>query len=156
MKLSKLKLASFLIVLLFTITSCISTKTALYDQYSYQKTTELKVETIKLMNVANQPYNLHKEEVQNLLLDLDKLAEYEKNKPNNEITFAMWKVLNDKEKNLLAGFLKRWETKGILSQAFLEESKKQVLDALDLLIQYEIKKDKESKEELLNLININT
>ncbi len=156
MKLSKLKLASFLIFLSFTITSCISTKTALYDQYSYQKTTELKVETIKLMNVANEPYNLHKEEVENLLLDLDKLAEYEKNKPNNEITFAMWKILNDKEKNLLAGFFKRWETKGILSQAFLEESKKQVLDALDLLIQYEIKKDKESKDELLNLINLNT
>lgn len=156
MKLSKLKLASFLIVLSFTITSCISTKTALYDHYSYQKTTELKVETIKLMNVATQPYALHKEEVENLLLDLDKLAEYEKNKPNNEITFAMCKILNDKEKNLLAGFFKRWETKGILSKTFLEESKKQVSDALDLLIQYEIKKDKESKDELLNLINLNT
>eukprot|EP01102_Stenamoeba_stenopodia_P002148 TRINITY_DN11910_c0_g1_i1.p2 TRINITY_DN11910_c0_g1~~TRINITY_DN11910_c0_g1_i1.p2 ORF type:complete len:157 (+),score=8.90 TRINITY_DN11910_c0_g1_i1:745-1215(+) len=155
MKLSKLKLTSLLFVLSFTITSCISTKTALYDHYSYQKTTDLKVETIKLMNAANEPYNIHKEQVENLLLDLDKLAEYEKNKPDNEITFAMCKVLNDKEKNLLAGFFKRWETKGFLSQTFLEESKKQVSDALDLLLQYETKKDKESKEELLNLINLN-
>ncbi|SNR32922.1 hypothetical protein [Flavobacterium sp. ov086] len=156
MKLSKLKLASFLIVLSFTITSCISTKTALYDSYSYQKTTELKVEASKLMDEAISPYSIHTKEVEALLLNIEKLTEYEKNKPNNEITFSIWKVLNDKEKNLLAGFFKRWETKGILSQPFLEESKKQVLDAFDLLIQYEIKKDKESKDAILDLINGNT
>lgn len=156
MKHSKLKLASFLIVLSFTITSCISTKTALYDHYSYQKTTELKVEASKLMDEATSPYSIHTKEVEALLLNIEKLTEYEKNKPNNEITFSIWKVLNDKEKNLLAGFFKRWETKGILSQPFLEESKKQVLDAFDLLIQYEIKKDKESKDAILDLINGNT
>ena len=62
---------------------------------------------------------------------------------------------NDKEKNLLAGFFKRWETKGIISPVFIQESKKQVLDTFDLLIEYEIKKDKESKENLLELINLN-
>ncbi|MCY1481855.1 hypothetical protein D9M68_153960 [compost metagenome] len=81
--------------------------------------------------------------------------EYEKNKPDNEITFAMWKVLTDKEKNLLSGFFKHWKEKESLSPVFLQESKKQVLEALDLLIQYEIKKDKVSKEGLLSLINSN-
>lgn len=156
MKHSKLKLIVFLVSISFLMSSCISTKTALYDHYSYQKTTALKVEASKLMDQANTPYVLHKKEVEALLLDIEKLSEYEKNKPNNEITFAMWKVLNDKEKNLLAGFFKRWETKGILSQTFLDESKKQVLDAFDLLIQYEIKKDKESKDAILDLINGNT
>jgi hypothetical protein len=42
-----------------------------------------------------------------------------------------------------------------LSPVFVAESKKQVIDALDLLIQYESKKDKESKDALLNLINGN-
>lgn len=156
MKYLKLKRLAFLIAISFAICSCNSTRTALFDQYSYEKTIELKVEATKLMNKATTPYNSHKEEVETLLLNIEKLSEYEKNKPNNEITFEMWKILNDKEKNLLSGFFKRWQTKGILSPVFLDESQKQVLDALDLLIQYEIKKDKESKDALLELINLNT
>lgn len=156
MKYLKIQLITFLIAISFVTISCTSTKTALFDQYSYQKTTELKVETSKLMDKANTPYSINKKDVETLQLNMEKLIEYEKNKPNNEITFAMWKVLTDKEKNLLAGFFKRWETKGIVTPVFLNESKKQVMDAFDLLIQYEIKKDKESKDALLDLINSNT
>ena len=155
MKQSKLKLVPFLIAISFAVVSCTSTRTALFDQYSYQKTTELKIETAKLMDKAVTPYISNKKEVESLLLNIEKMVEYEKSKPNNEITFAMWKILTDNEKNLLSGFFKRWETKGTLSPTFLEESKKQVMDALDLLIQYEIKKDKESKNALLDLINGN-
>ncbi|MFZ0596462.1 MAG: hypothetical protein WAM46_05725 [Flavobacterium sp.] len=156
MKHLKLKPLALLIVFSFAISSCTSTRTALFDQYSYEKTIELKVEATKLINKATTPYDSHKEEIENLFLNIEKLIKYEKNKPNNEITFEMWKILTDKEKNLLAGLFKRWQTKGILSPVFLDESKKQVLDALDLLIQYESKKDKESKDALLELINLNT
>ncbi|KQB39457.1 hypothetical protein [Flavobacterium aquidurense] len=156
MKYLKLKHIVFLIAITFAISSCTSTRTALFDPYSYQKATELKVETSKLMAKAITPYVTHKEEVETLQLNIEKLVEYEKNKPNNDISFEMWKILTNKEKNLLSGFFKRWETKVILSTVFIEESKKQVLDALDLLIQYEIKKDKEAKDALLDLINSNT
>ena len=139
----------------FAIFSCQSVKTALYDQYSYQQTTSIKVEASNVMDKATTPFSNNKEIVEKLLLDIDKLVEYEKNKPNNEITFAMWKILTDKEKNLLSGFFKRWEEKGSFSPVFLQEAKKQVTDALDLLIQYEVKKDKESKDSLVNLINLN-
>ncbi|TDW46557.1 hypothetical protein EV144_106229 [Flavobacterium sp. 270] len=155
MKYVKSKLLPFLIVISLSITSCTSTRTALFDQYSYQKTTEIKIETINLIDKASTPYVSNKKEVEVLLLNVEKLVEYEKNKPNNEITFAMWKILSDKEKNSLSGFFKRWETKTTLSPTFLGESKKQITDALDLLIQYEIKKDTESKDALLDLINFN-
>lgn len=137
------------------IISCDSTRTAVFDHYSYQKTTELKVETAKLIDKATTAYSKNTAEIEALLLNIEKLAEYEKNKPNNEITFAMWNVLSDPEKNLLGGFFKRWKEKETLSPVFVSESKKQVIEALDLLIQYEIKKDKESKENLLELINLN-
>lgn len=155
MKQFKLKLVPFLISISFAVVCCTSTKTALLDQYSYQKTTELKIETANLMDKATTPYTSNKTEVESLLLNIEKLVEYEKSKPNNEITFAMWKILTDKEKNLLSGFFKRWEMKGTLSPVFVAESKKQLMDALDLLIQYESKKDKESKDALLDLINFN-
>lgn len=151
----KLKNKLFAIILIATATlSCESTRTAVFDQYSYQRTTELKVETSKLMDKATSPYSKNIAEIDALLLNIEKLAEYEKNKPDNEITFAMWNVLSDQEKNLLGGFFKRWKEKETLSPTFVTESKKQVLDAIDLLIQYEIKKDKESKDNLLELINL--
>ena len=144
---------TILVLFSITILSCTSTKTALFDQYSYQKTTELKVETSNLIDKATTTYSLNKIQIDKLLLDVEKLVEYEKNKPNNEITFAMWTILNDKEKNLLAGFFKRWEEQDKLSATFSQEAKKQVLEAFDLLIEYEVKKDKESANLLLNLIN---
>lgn len=150
-----LKSLYLILISSFAIFSCQSVKTALYDQYSYQQTTSIKVEASYVMDKATTPYSNNKEIVEKLLLDIDKLVEYEKNKPNNEITFAMWKILTDKEKNLLSGFFKRWEEKGSFSPVFLQEAKKQVTDALDLLIKYEVKKDKESKDSLVNLINLN-
>lgn len=141
----------FLATIIFTI-SCTSTKTAIFDHYSYQKTTEIKVESNFLLGKANENFENHKVAIEKLNMNLEKMVEYEKNKPNNEITFAMWKVLNDKEKNLLAGFLKKWEEKGKLSPIFIEEAQKQTNEALDLIIQYETKKDKESTNLLLELI----
>jgi len=155
MKTLKIKWLLLSLTIAMLTTACESIKTAIFDQYSYQKTTELKVETSNLMDKATNSYKDHKEEVEKLLVDIQKLMEYEKNKPNNEITFAMWQLLNDKEKNLLAGFFKRWEEKETFSSVFLQESKNQVLEALDLLIQYEIKKDKQSKDSLLEIITNN-
>ena len=143
-----------IVFLVVTTVSCESTRTAIFDQYSYQRTTELKVETSKLIDKATTPYSKNTVEIEALLLNIEKLAEYEKNKPDNDITFAMWTVLSDQEKNLLGGFFKRWKEKETLSPTFVTESKKQVLEALDLLIQYEIKKDKTSKDSLLDLINL--
>lgn len=142
-------------ILLFALalSSCEATRTAVFDHYSYQRTTELKVETSRLMDKAITPFAQNKPEIDALLLNIEKLVEYEKNKPNNEITFAMWKILSDEEKNLLGGFFKRWKDAGQLSPAFVSEAKKQVMEAMDLLIQYEIKKDKQSKDNLMNLIS---
>lgn len=150
MKTLKIRIA---LVAMVILASCQSIRTAVFDQYSYQKTTELKVEALMIMGNATSQYEEHQEIVEKLLLDIEKLKEYEKNKPNNEITFAMWKVFTDKEKNLLGGFLKRWKDKQTLSPIFVEEAKKQTEAAFDLLIQYEIKKDKASKDNLLAILS---
>ena len=146
---------NIILLTMVLVTSCQSLKTTIFDQYSYQKTTELKVETLSVMGNATTMYKNQEEIVKKLLLDIEKLKEYEKNKPNNEITFAMWTIFTDKEKNLVGGFFKLWEEKQTLSPVFIEESKKQITKAFDLLIQYEIKKDKVSKDNLLALISQN-
>jgi len=145
------------VILLFSslLFSCNSLKTAIFDQYSYQKAVEIKVEASNLIDKATTSYTDNIEDIERLNLEIQKIVAYEKNKPNNEISYAMWKILSDSEKNLLVGFLKRWKEKDVLSQFFVTEAKAQIMEAMDLLIQYEAKKDKESKNKLLDIITGN-
>lgn len=149
MKTLKTKLILFT---LMAIASCQSIKTALFDHYSYQKTTAIKTEMLLLMDKSDFAYELQKENVAQLLLEIAKLKEYERNKPNNEITYEMWNLLTDTEKNLIGGYFKFWEEKQTLSPEFTQEAKIQITEALDVLIQYEIKKDKTSKDNLLAIL----
>ena len=143
------------LVLSSLLISCDSLKTAVYDHYSYQKTVEIKVEASNLINKSTTSYTDHLKEIGELGLEIQKIMEYEKNKPNNEITYAMWQILGDKDKNLLVGFFKRWKDTGQLKPFFVEEAKIQIMESLDLLILYEAKKDKETKYKLLELISNN-
>ncbi|QIJ90443.1 hypothetical protein C7H62_2635 [Mesoflavibacter sp. HG96] len=147
----KLKLF-FYICFLSIIVSCNSLKTAVYDQYSYQQTISVKVESEALIEKAIDSFSHHEAEVNDLILDLKKLVEYEKNKPNNEITYAMLKLMEDQDKSLLAGFLKRWEDEQQLSQVFTNEAKAQIMEAFDLIIKYEANKNKENKTNLLSFL----
>ena len=140
-------------VLLFI--GCQSLKTAIFDQYSYQQAISIKVESLNLMDEATQSYNTYEEEVETLMLDLQKMVEYEKNKPNNEVSYAMWNLMANKDKNLLAGFFKRWQVDDQLSQGFTREAKVQVAEALDLIIQYEAKKNRVNETSILNFLGSN-
>ena len=104
------------------------------------------------MDDATEAYAKHQAEIQELLSEVEKLKEYEKYKPNNEISFQMWKILSDKERNLLAGFFQRWKEKGSLSPTFTNEVKGQVVEALNLIIEYEAQKKPETKDKLMGLI----
>lgn len=137
----------------FAFGSCGSTKALLYDKYSHEQTTKIKAASEKTIDNAVNPYASHEAEVQQLLLDCNAMLTYEKGKPNNEIVISMWQLMTNDEKNLLGGFLKRWKDKGSLSPFFIVESKKQIVEAFDLLLEYELKKDKKSETNLLNLIN---
>lgn len=134
----------YITIILLGIQSCSLLKTAIYDQYTYEKTTTLKVEALYLMSNADSSFINYKQDIDQLKINLEKVAEYEKNKPNNEITYEMIRLIQNQEKNLLGGFLKRWEEKDKLSVAFIEESKIQVEEAFDLLIKYELDKNKDS------------
>lgn len=142
-------------VLLLLSSSCKSLKTAIFDQYSYQQAISIKVESLNLMDDASQPFNTFEVEVEDLMLELQKMVEYEKNKPNNEVSYAMWNVLANKDKNLLAGFFKRWKDDGQLSEAFTNEAKLQVSEALDLIIKYEAQKNKTNETNILNFLGTN-
>ena len=72
------------------LSSCQITKIAAYDSYSHQKTVALKVRTDQLISKSQESYTMHQNETTALLLELQQQFAYEKSKPNNAITIAMW------------------------------------------------------------------
>lgn len=134
------------------VTSCNSIKTAIFDQYSYQQDVSLKIETKVLLQHATEDYAPYQAQVESLLVEMEKMEEYEKNKPDNDISFQMWQLMTDTDKNSVAGLFKRWKEKGQLSTTFNTEASQQIMEAFDALIQYEVSKDKEKANILLDII----
>jgi hypothetical protein len=83
------------------------------------------------MDRATEQYSLHKDEVQKVRLDMDKAYEYARGRPKNELSTKQWEIVRDPARNSLGGFLKLWETKGVLGETFVSEAKKAVADHLD-------------------------
>lgn len=154
-KIAVFRKSVLVITFLLVLSSCQSLKTAVFDQYSYQQAISIKVESLNLMDDAIQVYSKYEVEVEDLMLELQKMVEYEKNKPNNEVSYAMWNVLANKDKNLLAGFFKRWKEDRQLSEAFTNEAKLQISEALDLIIKYEAQKNKTNETNILNFLGAN-
>jgi len=111
-----------------------------YDQYAYTQTTSLKVDALNVMDLATEDYSAHQQEVKQATTNLDKIYEYERNRKNNDITIQLWNNLKDTSGHLFIGFIRRWKGEGKLRPAFIQESKKQVGEAFDIIAQLESKK----------------
>ena len=118
-----------LLILLVSFFGCATISS--FDQYAYTQTTSLKVDVLNTMDLAVNEYKTQEATVQELQTKLQKVYEYEKNRPKNEITFNMWDMLLNPDGHLVGGFLKRWKTDGKLSKTFIDNDKKIVSDAFD-------------------------
>lgn len=143
-----------LIIFPVLLTIFLSCKTiSSFDQYAYIQATSLKVDALNLMEKATTSYTAHIQEVLPLKANIEKAYEYEKHRPKNEITANMWQIIKDTSRNLLGGFLTRWQAKDSLSPAFVNEAKMQVGEAFDLLIELESKKIKPSDNRVTNFLS---
>jgi len=82
-----------ILVFLLSITACATISS--FDQHAYTQTTSLKVDAMNTMDLATDEYATHEKTVQELQTKLQKVYEYEKNRPRNEITLKMWDKLLD-------------------------------------------------------------
>jgi hypothetical protein len=125
--------------LLFSLQSC-APRMALFDQVAYQNATDLKVEAIDLMGKATDDFSMHKTEVANFRMKLDKAAEYDFHRPKNEITNSMFKILTDPDGGSVAHFFKRWEDEKKLSPGFVKTQQTLIGRQLDQVAELEISK----------------
>ncbi len=120
--------------------ACVSI--APFSLRAYEQATSLKVDALLLMDRATEPFAAHAKDVAALKRDLEKAYEYAKGRPKNEESTRQWAILIDAERNLLGGFLKRWQDKSTLSPVLIEEAKALVADGFDAVIELESGKRK--------------
>lgn len=127
-------------LLLFSFSAC---NTALYfDQYAYKESISVKVDALALMDKANEDYSKYQDKIEKIKLDMLKIYEYEKYRPNNIESNKMWAIMINPDKHLFFGFLNLWHEKSSLSKVFIIESKLQMEEAFDVIIKFEKKKIK--------------
>ena len=139
-----LRVSSFAFVLIL-LSLCTCSHIAPYSHFAYQQTISLKVEALTLMDKASEPYANHEKEIKELESKIEKAYEYAKGRPKNEHSTKLWQILMNPDRNLLGGFIKRWQEKTTLSDKFIEEAKGLVADAFDNLSGLEIGKIKKSE-----------
>jgi hypothetical protein len=135
----KVRLVFFVLILL---TSGCSPTISLFDQYAYQQTTAIKVDTHDLMQMATDDYRLHSKEIGDLDKGIRKIYEYDKNRPKNEKTVQQWDILMNPGGGLLGGFLKQWKDQGRLDSVYIAEKVTQIGKGFDQIIYLEIGKNK--------------
>lgn len=118
-----------LLILLVSVFGCATVSS--FDQYAYTQTTSLKVDALNTMELATTDFASNEKAVQELQTNLQKVYEYEKNRPKNEITLKMWDVILNPDGHLLGGFIKRWKNEKKLNAVFIQEEKKMVGEAFD-------------------------
>jgi hypothetical protein len=111
------KLHSLLLVAALALGICSCATISDYDQTSYQNATNLKVDTLALMDKATGDYGDHAKDIADLNVEMDKAYEYDNGRPLNTITMAMW---DDLRKSYQA-FLADWKRKGSLNQTTVRD-----------------------------------
>ena len=133
---TKLLLVLFTKGILISIAAC-GALIAPYNETAYQNATNLKVESLALMDKATEPYSEHQEEVDELMIKIDQAYEFSKGLPKNELSTAQWEIMKDPNGHMLGGFIEKWKESETLREIFVEEVKGQVSKGFDEIIKLE-------------------
>lgn len=121
-------------LILAGLTAGCAPRLAPFSELAYEQAIALKVDALALTSHATEPFARHREAVADLTLRVEKAYEFARGRPRNEISTQQWDILRDPERNLLGGFLKRWEQSATLSPAFVAEARRLIADAFDTII----------------------
>lgn len=110
-----------------------------YDSTSYKNATDLKAESMILIDKSGDSPAAHKQEIDGLRLRLRQALEYERGKGDlNRVTVKQWETLNDPGKGLIGEYLKAWEEEGRgQGEVYRKESAKNVDEAFNQIIELE-------------------
>ncbi|MBN8838127.1 MAG: hypothetical protein J0I09_12765 [Sphingobacteriia bacterium] len=125
--------------LILSLTSC-KPLIATYDQYSYTQNASIKVDLFNIIQKANESYTDHEKEINEVLLKVKKIKEYDVHKPRNEIMAKMWNILwnrltSTKTEGAISqhpiGFFPFWKQKEKLNEDFVTDASSQINEMYD-------------------------
>lgn len=140
----KIQIGLLTLVVAFLAQSC-SPLISPYDQYAYIQATSLKVDALNLMDSATDSVQLHEKDINTIVTNLQKIYEYEKNRPKDTATTSQWKLMIDTSGHLFGGFITRWKKEKVLRKAYVEDKKIQIGFCFDQISELESKKIKPSQ-----------
>ncbi len=141
----KMNIKFFVLAAFIFFTASGATKIADFDQYAYRNATELKARTMLIIDRASEPYQDHKDNIQDLEVGLLSAYEYAKSLPDNQLTSKQWWILIDPEGDLWGKFHAKWKKDEKLSPYFAKQFKKQTSAGFDAIICLEINKKEPTK-----------
>ena len=121
-------------LVLLSVASACTPAVAPYSERAYSQAVDLKVESLRLMSLAEQPFANQEKRVQRLQLDMERAFEFARGRPRNEHSTRQWELMMDAESNLMGGFLALWERDDSLQWPFIEQAKQIVSQAFDEII----------------------
>jgi hypothetical protein len=127
-------------VVILALCGCATTAT--YDEHAYALQTSVLADILKLLDVANTPYDNNLDQIKAVTLNVERAYQYDRSRPLNRTTIAQWDLIRDPNRNTFAGFLKLWKAKGTVSVVYITEKKRQITQAFDQITQLEAAKIK--------------
>lgn len=109
-----------------------------YSEQAYLNATSLKARSLALVAVSDQPYSSHRDDVAEVLTDIDAAYEYARGLPRNEIVTEQWRLIRDPGAGLVGSFATEWRRRGQFSPAFRDDYAGEIAIAFDTLICVEI------------------
>lgn len=116
-----------------------------FDQYAYTQCTSLKVDALHLMDEATDSVQLHSQQINQVMMNLEKIYEYDKNRPNDSISTRQWHLLIDPNGHSFGKLIKKWEHDKILNRYNIEDLMPIIGFDFDQIAQLESKKLKPSQ-----------
>lgn len=105
-----------------------------FSARAYEQAVDIKVDMMRTIERAEEPFGNHRTRVEALKLRMQKASEFAKGRPRNEISARQWEIMVDPEGFMAGGFLARWELEDSLSWGFIREASIQIEAGFDAII----------------------
>ncbi|MGB1049104.1 MAG: hypothetical protein ACPG3U_05395 [Rhodothermales bacterium] len=105
-----------------------------FSSRAYELAVDLKVDALRTIQRAEDPFSQHANRVESLQTRLLKAVEYARGRPNNSITTRQWEIMTDPGGYMVGGFLQRWEQEDSLTWGFIREASIQIEAGFDAII----------------------
>jgi len=104
-----------------------------YSPYIFDRTAELKTQSINLLDKASEPYDKQSAKIRLLQDELESIRLQEEMRKHNKLKVKEWHAMLDSTGYLLNGTFAKWQRDTVLTETFLKLQRKLVGEAFDLM-----------------------